>query len=55
MKTQQFFIVHAITRHVIFIFYPLIGLLLFISVRAVWLDTTNQSLWLMISLLCSAH
>ena len=34
-----------------FIFYPVIGLLLFIGIRGAWLDAANQWLWLMVTLL----
>jgi hypothetical protein len=34
-----------------FIFYPVIILLLFISIRGVWIDAANQWLWIMVTLL----
>ncbi|HRP56915.1 DUF6526 family protein [Agriterribacter sp.] len=53
MKTQQFsnHVRYYPPHH--FIFYPVTGLLLFISIRGVWLDAANRWLWIMIALLAA--
>ncbi len=51
MKTQQLsnHVRYYLPHH--FIFYPVIGLLLFISVRGAWLDAANRWLWIITALL----
>ncbi|HTN06038.1 DUF6526 family protein [Agriterribacter sp.] len=51
MKTQQYknHVRYYPPHH--FVFYPVIGLLLFISIRGICLDTANKWLWIMVTLL----
>lgn len=51
MKTQQYknHVRYYTPHH--FIFYPVIGLVLFISIRGAWLDAANQWLWIVVTLL----
>lgn len=49
MKTQQYknHVRYYAQHH--FIFYPVIGLLLFIGIRGAWLAAANQWLWIMVT------
>lgn len=51
MKTQQYsnHVRYYPPHH--FVFYPVIILLLFISIRGIWLSTDNTWLWIMVGLL----
>lgn len=51
MKTQQFsnHVRYYPPHH--FVFYPAVGLLLFIGIRGAWLDAANRWLWVMAAFL----